>query len=51
MSADQTQIGTFDVSNKVNGVLERQDKAATGYSGLVGEGGLNLRLVCRFYRY
>lgn len=48
MSADQTQIGTFDVSNKVNGVLERQDKAATGYSGLVGEGGLNLGLSADF---
>ncbi|MFZ7792279.1 DUF6160 family protein [Acinetobacter lwoffii] len=48
MSADQTQIGTFDVSNKVNGVLERQDKTATGYSGLVGEGGLNLGLSADF---
>ncbi len=48
MNADQTQIGTFDVSNKVNGVLERQDKTATGYSSLVGEGGLNLGLSADF---
>lgn len=48
MSADQTQIGTFDVSNKVNGVLERQDKTAAGYSDLVGEGGLNLGLSADF---
>ncbi|QPF32757.1 hypothetical protein H0S56_03540 [Acinetobacter lwoffii] len=48
MSADQTQIGTFDVSNKVNGVLERQDKNAPGYSDLVGEGGLNLGLSADF---
>ncbi len=48
MSADQTQIGTFDVSNKVNGILERQDKTATGYSDLVGEGGLNLGLSADF---
>ncbi|WP_180083074.1 DUF6160 family protein [Acinetobacter sp. YH12102] len=48
MNADQTQIGTFDVSNKLNGVLQRQDKTAAGYSDLVGEGGLHLGLSADF---
>ncbi|WP_216934754.1 MULTISPECIES: DUF6160 family protein [unclassified Acinetobacter] len=48
MNADQTQIGKFDVSNKVNGVVERQDKTAAGYENLVGEGGLHLGLSADF---
>src|SRR5690606_41611278 len=48
MNADQTQIGTFDVSNKLNGVLQRQDKTAAGYSDLVGEGGVHLGLSADF---
>lgn len=46
LGADQSKLNSFDISNKVGGVLTRQDRSVSSYNA--GEGGLHLGLSADF---
>ena len=54
VNGNQTKVANFEVNNKVNGVLTKETKTASGYNGagndlgLVGSGGLHLSLAADF---
>ncbi len=54
LNGNQTKVANFEVNNKVNGVLTKETKIASGYNGagndpgLVGSGGLHLSLAADF---
>ncbi len=47
-NGQQKNVANFDVSNKVNGVIETKNTAVTGYDTVVGQGGLHLGLSADF---